>query len=113
MLSLHFDMNFEKAEAYILGRFRMELQATLYYHGIHHTLDVYGTVNRMIAEEGIAEADALLLRTATLFHDSGFLTSYENHELEGIEIVKSVLPGFGYSDEQIEAICAMIMATQI
>jgi hypothetical protein len=35
------------------------------------------------------------------------------HEQEGCIIVQNVLPGFGYSPQDIKTICAMIMATKI
>ncbi|MEL7533641.1 MAG: HD domain-containing protein, partial [Bacteroidota bacterium] len=54
-----------------------------------------------------------LVQTAALFHDCGFLITYQNHETVGCQLVAKVLPGFGYSDPQIEHICDMIMATQI
>jgi uncharacterized protein len=48
-----------------------------------------------------------------LFHDSGFMNTYQGHEEEGCRIAQQVLPDFGYTPGQISAICGMIMATKI
>jgi uncharacterized protein len=54
-----------------------------------------------------------MLRNAALYHDSGFLDKYQLHEEAGCDIVRDALPNFGYSADQIETICGMIMATKI
>ena len=62
--------------------------------------------------EGIGENDTILLRTAALFHDSGFLIEYDHNEKMGVLIMKSMLPKFGYTEEQILTIEKMILSTQ-
>jgi adenylate cyclase len=47
-----------------------------------------------------------------LFHDAGHTVSYDNHELEGANIAKKVLPKFNYSNYQIEKVCDLIMSTK-
>jgi len=54
-----------------------------------------------------------LLKTAGLFHDVGFTVSYDEHEYNGILIAKVMLPSYGYSQEQIEKICSIIMSTKL
>ena len=107
-------MNVELAESYILERLRTNLSPRLLYHGLHHVLDVVDAAERLAKKEGICNIEDLtLLKTAALYHDSGFLNVYKNHEEAGCAIVKEILPGFDYTTEQIEAICGMIMATKI
>jgi uncharacterized protein len=106
-------MNFEAAKHHILYRLENELAKNLYYHGPHHTRDVHKAVIEIGRGEGIEGDELLLLKTAALYHDSGFLETYQNHEAAGCEIVRQKLPGFGYGKAQIEQICAMIMATRI
>ncbi|MBF9239105.1 HD domain-containing protein [Hymenobacter sp. BT683] len=106
-------MHAQAAEAYIVQELRRGLSPTLYYHGLHHTLDVTAVAMELAAAEGVTDAEALcLLRTAALYHDAGFLRTYQGHEAEGCELVRVTLPDFGYSPDQIEQICVMIMATQ-
>ncbi|WP_439558576.1 HD domain-containing protein [Dyadobacter sp.] len=107
-------MNIEAARAYIFEELRTRLDSNLFYHGLHHTKDVVTAAMELAALEEITdENDMILLETAALYHDSGFMNVYRGHEEEGCRIVREILPGYQYSDEQIEAICGMIMATKI
>ena len=106
-------MHAQAAEAFVVDELRRGLSPTLYYHGLAHTLDVTQVAQELAAAEGVTDAGALaLLRTAALYHDAGFLRTYQGHEAQGCELAHATLPGFGYSPEQIEQICALIMATR-
>lgn len=107
-------MNTAASETYILDLLGNQLSETLFYHGIHHTLDVANTALILAKEEGVHDEQSLdLLKSAALFHDSGFVNTYKDHEEEGCRIARSELPLFQYTDEEIELICGMIMATKI
>ncbi|HEX8429133.1 HD domain-containing protein [Hymenobacter sp.] len=107
-------MNVALAEEYVLLQLRTQLPAILYYHGVHHTLDVTQAAMQLATAEGITdETERQLLRTAALYHDTGFLRTYTGHEAEGCALVREVLPTFDYQPTQIETICAMIMATRL
>ncbi|MBX9449989.1 MAG: phosphohydrolase [Taibaiella sp.] len=69
---------------------------------------------REIAEaEQVSGEDLTLLTTAALFHDTGFLFGSKDHEARSCEIAQEYLPAYGYSQEQIDKIKGMIMATKI
>jgi uncharacterized protein len=107
-------MDVSAAERYILDLLERELSETLFYHGLHHVLDVRDAALILAKEEGVVEEESLeLLRTAALYHDSGFLRTYKDHEEEGCRIAQAILPGFGYSAQQTGQVCGMIMATKI
>lgn len=107
-------MQIEKAEQYVLGQLETRLDRTLFYHGIHHTIDVVNAAAEIAALEGITDEESLaLLRTAAFYHDSGFMNIYQGHEEAGCVLAREVLPGFGYTEAQIATICGMIMATKI
>ena len=101
------------AKVFILDKLKRELSANLTYHGLHHTLDVYDITKELCNIEAVDPKDSILLETAALFHDSGFTINNKEHELLGCQIVRLELPKFGYTDEAIEQICGMIMATKI
>lgn len=106
-------MQASSAEAFIVRELRWGLSPTLYYHSLAHTLDVAQAAETLAAAEGVTDTESLaLLRTAALYHDAGFLHTYEGHEARGCEIVRATLPNFGYSPSQVEQICALITATQ-
>jgi len=48
-----------------------------------------------------------------LFHDAGHTIGYDKHEDLGCELANEFLPKYGYSQEQIDKICEIIMATQM
>ena len=106
-------MEFAPAKDFIINKIKTELPDNLYYHGLHHTLDVYEVVQQLAEMENINEEDMLLLKTAALYHDSGFTLQYKDHEEAGCTIARSALPDFGYDHEQIKSICALIMATRV
>jgi len=106
-------MDYHAAKAYILDKLERELADHLTYHGLHHTLDVLYTTEELCYLERISPYDSLLLKTAALFHDSGFTISTSEHEDFGCRIARHYLPRFGYTQREIELICGMIMSTKI
>jgi uncharacterized protein len=106
-------MHLSAAEEFIVNELRRGLSPTLYYHGLHHTLDVTQAAMELAAAEGVTDAEALaLLRTAALYHDAGFLETYQGHEAQGCVLARATLPRFGYAPGHIKQICALILATQ-
>lgn len=106
-------MDQQAAKAFILSELHAGLPGLRTYHSLEHTLDVYATTITMAEEEGITGDDLVLLKTAALFHDSGFLVSPAEHETGGCRLSRQHLPRFGYSPGHVEQVCAMIMATKI
>lgn len=105
--------SFKEVEEYIGGKLKRELPNDLYYHGLHHTLDVLRSAEMIGKEEKINDEDMLLLKVAVLYHDAGFTNVYKNHEEEGCDMARADLPRFGFTGDEIEKICGMIMATKI
>ena len=106
-------MNFHAAKAFILDKLDRELSDVLTYHGLHHTLDVLHVAEELCYLEKISPYETLLVKTAALFHDSGFTVSGQEHERLGCQIAKMYLPEYGYTTSEIRKICGMIMATKI
>lgn len=107
-------MDLKASETYILGQLSQNLPPTLYYHGVMHTLDVTKVAMQLAEAEGITDPTELcLLHTAALYHDAGFLVTYQEHEAASCQVARNVLPQFGYTSEAVEAICAIIMATRV
>lgn len=105
-------MQFQKAEKYITGLLKSQLPDSLFYHNYDHTIEVLNAAIEIAREEQINGEDLILLKTAALFHDSGFVNVYQGHEEEGCNIAREQLPLFEYTHEQIEKICSLIMATK-
>jgi uncharacterized protein len=97
----------------ILNKLKNELSPNLFYHSIHHTLDVYHSAESIAKEEGITDSDLKLLLVAAIYHDAGYLIQNNNHEQLSCEIARQYLPQFHYTEEDINLICGIIMATKI
>jgi len=106
--------DFEKAKHYVSGRLARELSPHLTYHSLRHTFeDVLPAAQRLGEASALEDGQMLLLTTAALFHDTGFLLAYQAHEDQSILLARAALPDFGYTDEQIEAIASLIGATRM
>ena len=108
-----YTMNIGKLKRFIVKKIEKEIPEDLYYHGLHHTLEVLETCNRYIRRMNIGREDAYLLRTAALMHDLGIMWNYDNHEEFGSSYVQKTLPEWGYTTNQIEIIANLILATRI
>src|SRR5688572_18918340 len=105
-------INFEVVKTHVMDRLRRELPPGLYYHGIHHTRDdVLPAVERLAKLAALADEDKLLLMTAALYHDVGYIDRRYGHETRSGEIARIELPQFGYTHLQCERIASLILAT--
>lgn len=97
----------------ILSRLERELDPRLGYHNLAHTLDVVEQAEAIAKQEKVTDKhELLLLKTAAVFHDSGFLLVYKNHEEKSCEIASEAVKDI-FSEEDMKKICGMIMATKI
>jgi len=106
-------IQFTDLQEIILDKLERELPKTLYYHNVKHTVDVVTEVELIGWAEDCTDEEILLLKTAALFHDAGHVISYKDHEERSCEIAREYLPKYGYSQEQIDRICEIIMATKL
>lgn len=106
-------MYYQEARAYALKRLEGELPKNLYYHGVHHTLDVCRVVEELAINENIEGENLMLLSTAAAYHDIGFVEQYQDHEIISCRIVEEFLPQFGYTPQQVEIVKNIILATYI
>ena len=106
-------MDFEGAKKYTLNRLENELNDKLHYHTVDHTLDVLDAVIRLAEMENVNGHDQQLLKTAALFHDMGFLETYNGHEEASIRIACEELPKYGYSEKDLKIIEGIIRSTEI
>ena len=102
-------IQFTDIQEIILDKLEKELPPYLFYHNVKHTVDVVTEVELIGWAEGCNDEEILLLKTAALFHDVGHTVSYDDHEYHGTLIAREMLPSYGYTQEQIETICSIIM----
>jgi len=97
----------------ILELLEKNLPSNLYYHDLKHTIDFLYVAEEIGRKEGINEEEMLLLKCAALFHDAGFIVSYDNNEEIGAKMAAETLEKNGFSSTQIETVKRLIMATKM
>lgn len=106
-------MQFTDLQELALDKLEKELPGNLFYHNIKHTVDVVTQVELIGLGEGVTDEELLLLKTAALFHDTGHLASYNNHEYFSTLVAREMLPSFYYTQSQVDTICELIMSTRL
>jgi uncharacterized membrane-anchored protein YitT (DUF2179 family)/predicted metal-dependent HD superfamily phosphohydrolase len=105
-------MQYSTVYSFIIAKLQAELSPIYTYHSVEHTIQVIENVAMLANYEGLAENDITILKTAALFHDTGFLSSRSEHETYSCKLAQKFLPQHNYTAEQINAICELIMATK-
>ncbi|HSN47396.1 MAG TPA: HD domain-containing protein [Flavobacterium sp.] len=104
--------NWNALHADIMDCLKAKLSPFLVYHNWKHTQHVVEMSEYIALQEHIAAEEILLVKTAALFHDLGFINKIgEGHEEESIRLAEKKLPEFGYNQQEIEIISGMIRAT--
>jgi len=106
-------MQFDQAYSYIIKKLENGLPAYITYHNLDHTINVLAAAEHLAISEKIVGEDLILLKTAALFHDVGFIQNHHDHEEISCRIARKHLPDYNYSEEQIDHICRIIMATKL
>jgi class 3 adenylate cyclase len=106
-------LQFMEIQEALLDKLEQHLPKNLYYHSVKHTIDVVTEVELIGWAERLSEEELLMLKLAGLFHDSGHVVSYQNHEFHGTQLAREILEDYHFSEEQITTICRLIMATKL
>lgn len=106
-------MDFNGARDYILQRLDKELNPALYYHSVAHTKGVWESTLRLAEMEHVGGNELKLLETAALFHDSGMLIQYSDHEMTSANLAREILPEFAYANSEIDLISSLILMTRL
>ena len=103
----------KQMKRFVISLLQNNLPGNYAFHNQEHTLYVYEKVLEIGKEENCTKKEIELLRAAALWHDAGYITIYKGHEEESCKLAKIHLPGFGYSADDTEIVCGIIMATKI
>jgi uncharacterized membrane-anchored protein YitT (DUF2179 family)/HD superfamily phosphodiesterase len=106
-------MRLEELKSFIFEKLYKELPHWLTYHNARHTEEVTQHAYELGVAEGLTPDELLILQTASVLHDTGFLITNANHESASCKFAREYLPGFGYNEEQIEQVCKAIMTTKL
>ena len=106
-------MQYEKVYTFLMNKLEQELPDWLTYHNAKHTRNVIEAAEHLAKCEGVDGEELVLLKTAALFHDVGFIENHQKHEELSCKYARQLLPDYEYGNSQIELICSMIMATKL
>ncbi len=106
--------NISSIKKHVVQMLGAGLSPALTYHCIKHTLAVTMQCAAIAKAEGVHDKDEIAaLQIAALYHDTGFITTYKNHEKKSCGFAKRDLRFWGFKEPVIEHICELIMATKI
>lgn len=97
----------------LLADLEENLPNHLEYHCLEHTIDVANICEYYIKYFDLPLKEANLLRIAAIGHDYGYIDSPTEHERNSVTMLQPLLEKYGYSNDDIEMISGMIMATKI
>lgn len=106
-------MDYTAASEYMLQRLQDELPGYCYYHDYAHTLRVLRAVEELAEGENIGEEMLVLLRTAAVYHDCGFIEQYPDNEPVAARMAMEALPRFNYNQRQIDTVVRLILVTAL
>lgn len=106
-------MQYQQVYSFLMQHLETGLPSYLIYHDASHTKTVIANAEMLGNAEGITKEEMTILKTAALFHDAGYMQTHADHEEVSCEVAKKYLPDYHYSEEQIEQICELIMATKV
>lgn len=98
---------------FVISLLNDNLPSAYYYHNYEHTLYVLDKAIEIGQHENSTGPEMKLLMAAALWHDTGYINTYNGHEEAGCVLARQYLPGYGYSAYEIEQVCGMIMATKV
>jgi uncharacterized membrane-anchored protein YitT (DUF2179 family)/predicted metal-dependent HD superfamily phosphohydrolase len=106
-------MQLEKLQKDILEKLHNELPHSLSYHSAHHTEEVIKHAIELGRDENLSEEEMVLLQTAAVLHDTGFIEGNTDHETGSCKLARQILPAYSYTQKQIDAVCDLIMTTKL
>jgi class 3 adenylate cyclase/predicted metal-dependent HD superfamily phosphohydrolase len=106
------NVDFDHMRKDLLNKLKASLPEEVVYHDLAHTLNVEKAALRFAKLEGLDEEETMILQTAVLYHDAGFIVSNVDNEKFAINLAKTNLSKFGYTDFQIDEIIKIIDSTK-
>lgn len=106
-------IQWDKLFSFVENLLKQQLQPQLTYHNWEHTLYVMKVCENLCDRENVSSHERLLVQTAALFHDAGFINTSKGHEAQSILLAQKELPHFGFTPSDIDMVSGMIRATII
>jgi len=103
----------DKAKNYVENLFKDKLSSVYFYHNFIHTTYAVQKADEIIKHTNISETDREKVLLALWFHDVGFTDcNADGHEERSAVIMKDFLKKDNFSDEYIDEVAKLILATE-
>lgn len=102
-----------ESEKYISDLFAKKLNENYFYHNFNHALNVKRYAEIIGENCKLSEEEINILRISALFHDVGYVNSYDQHVEEGIKIASEFLIQHNIDQQTINHISETILATKM
>ncbi|MFK7978411.1 MAG: Pycsar system effector family protein [Saprospiraceae bacterium] len=109
--ALNVILTVKEVETYVIQLLNDRLPGNIYFHNVAHTLKVKEKAIKLAKLEKVSKEERLVLAIAALFHDTGFINTYEGHENESQNIAVAYLREKGYPEDKITKIKELIKIT--
>lgn len=103
---------FKQAEDYA-RKIYQNFSPDLIYHNSRHAQDVRSAAKKLGKLESKNPHELKILDIAALYHDIGFIETYEGHEDAGIRMIHEHFPHFGFSEDDISLVTGLVRATKL
>jgi len=103
----------KEAEIYVRDLLDNELSKDCLFHTINHTMDVVRNAEIIGDYSNLCEECKDVLRIAALFHDVGYIDSYENHEVESAAYASKFLTSKNVEESIVKQVVESILATKM
>jgi predicted metal-dependent HD superfamily phosphohydrolase len=101
-----------KAEQFVTNILEKELPPNFTYHNLEHTTIVVEGALTIGKGENLSEDEMDILLISAWFHDTGYVYTQEEHEVESVRIATTFLKQAGAEEELITSVAACILATK-
>ena len=111
MVSEQFSQLENEALEYVSKLFNDNLSDQYVYHNYDHTLETTNVCREIANYYKLNNDEIEVLMLACIFHDTGYIRSYNNHEEESILLAESFLKEHGYPANKLDQVKKLIKAT--
>lgn len=102
-----------EVEKFVFSFLSKSIHPNYVYHNLTHTQRVVKSTKEISAFLEIEKGPLENLVIAAWFHDTGYVDGQENHEVKSVQIATEFLKAQNISEERVQAIGALILATKI
>ncbi len=101
-------LRLQDVEEYVFNWLEKNLSENLYFHNLKNAHTISLSAELIGRAEALTDEKMLILRTAALFLNTGYIKIYKNNANDRCELVTEVLPKYKYSESQIIEVCKLL-----